>query len=117
MSDSTCPAPRPRFTAAHALRLFVRQTLLALPFAAFFGFLLGGPLHAYWISLQASLVYTYVIGAAIPLNAYLVVPRLVPTGVPLYGRPLLVEAASFAIAGLTASVVAAAIIQVAVIHD
>ncbi len=107
----------PPLTAGRVLRPVVRQTLIALPFAFFFGFLFGGEARHYLAALKASLIYAYVIGAAIVLNSRLVAPRLVPQGVPLAGRPLVIEAASYALAGLLGSMVAAILIHLTIFPE
>ncbi|HET9251184.1 MAG TPA: PP2C family protein-serine/threonine phosphatase [Candidatus Eisenbacteria bacterium] len=91
------------------VRLVLRPLLLSVPFALFFHTLFGDE----WSDLPdfyvAALVFSLSISAMIEVNRAWIAPRLVPPDRDRPGHPL--EIASFAVAAMLGSVIAAVLLQ------
>jgi len=94
-------------------RLLLRPALIAIPFAHFFHFLSTGtkPFSSF---LLAALVFSLVIAWCIEANTLWVAPRLARGGTADRGPALIREIASYFLASMIGSLIAAGILHVAV---
>lgn len=89
----------------------VRMALLALPFTLFFGVLWARTADDWWRVYRISFVFCFVIGIFIRANERWVEPRIAPpAGAPSKLR-LIPQIASFGVAGMVGSFVAATILH------
>jgi serine phosphatase RsbU (regulator of sigma subunit) len=103
---------RPRPTPLRSLlTLLWRQSLLALPFTAFFGLLFGGGPASFALAFRISLVFAYVIGLHLWAAEHLVAPRLRIAGDPLKPGGFARHAALHLGASVAGSYVAALIVH------
>ena len=91
------------------VRLVLRPVLIAIPFAFFNAILFGDTLRELPGFYLASLLFAFVISVVIEINRAWVAPRIVPTDQKRPGHPL--EVASFGLAAMVGSVLAAAILH------
>jgi len=105
-----------RAITSHILfRLFGRPIFFAVPFALFFFIMYGEGLSELpWFYL-AALIFSTFINVANLANARWVVPRLSSTSRAAEGKPLILEIASFAVASLAASMVAALTLHLTIV--
>jgi serine phosphatase RsbU (regulator of sigma subunit) len=91
------------------VRLAFRPLAFAVPFAIFFNTVFGEGWSELPVYYLVALVFSFVISVMIEINRAWVAPRLVPPGRERPGHPL--EIASFALASVLGSVLAAVLLQ------
>jgi serine phosphatase RsbU (regulator of sigma subunit) len=98
------------------LRILVLPLLYAVPFALFFGFLLGGQPSSYARAYKASLVFSAVINVAVMANGRWLA-RWVGGGVGTVATPgrAVWQAASFALASMTGAAMAGVLVHLFVV--
>lgn len=98
------------------LRILWLQPLAAVPFALFFGTLLGGGWPRYLGAYQAALVFAYTIAIMIWATSWFLIPRLqsrTPDGGK--GLPVWMEATTYAVTAMVGSGIAAVILHFTII--
>ncbi len=98
-------------TLGGVVRLLLRQTLLAIPFAFFFTFLFGRGLRSLGPFYVVSLIFAWVIAFAILINRTWVLPRILEATRPQGNALLATEIGSFASAAILGSLGAGAIVN------
>jgi signal transduction histidine kinase len=108
---SHTPELHPRRRANLFVGLVLAPIAWAVPFALFFGTLYGGDLRSYGAAYLVSLVFAVVIRGAIMLAEQMLVPMLRRRGTPATGYPWLADAAVYMSVAVTASYVAAILVD------
>jgi serine phosphatase RsbU (regulator of sigma subunit) len=99
-----------------ALKRIARQSLLAVPFALFFDLLYGGGVKSFPSYLAVSLLFAYVIGAAVGINRAWILPRI-RKAVRVEGNTaLVVEIGSFALASMLGAILCGLLLNAALGH-
>ena len=107
---------QPPLTARRILRIFVTNTLMAIPFAVFFNLLYGKGLESLWEFYLVSLTFSYAIGIAIWINRLWVLPRIQRAIKPEGNTALVIEIGSYGAAAMLGSIVSGLIIDATVAH-
>jgi serine phosphatase RsbU (regulator of sigma subunit) len=98
-------------TLRRALGGIARQGLLAVPFAVFFDLLYGGGFKSFGPYLGVSLVFAYVIGAAVGINRALILPQIRKMIRAEGTTALAIEISSFALASMLGAIVSGLILN------
>jgi serine phosphatase RsbU (regulator of sigma subunit) len=98
-------------TLRRALGLIAWQGFLAVPFAVFFDLLYGGGFRSFGAYFGVSLVFAYVIGAAVGINRAWILPRVQRMIRAEGSTALAVEISSFAIASMLGAIVSGLILN------
>lgn len=115
MSNAT-PHPtlkkKPPSAAGHFVRLLWQQPLLSIPFAFFFGMLLGGgTLRSFFMAYRMALVMAFGIGLAIWATRFVLIPALEKRGIVREDTPGWMYGLYYMVVAMTASYVSSIVIH------
>jgi len=105
-----------RVTLGGVVRVVLRQTVLALPFAFIFSFLFGRGMAEFGDYYIVSLIFAEVIAFSILINRAWILPRILRVTRPEGNALLATEMGSFGLAAILGSLIAGAIVNATIAH-